>query len=545
MFVYSKIPLAATHMKLSNDIVKQVDIVPTLSSILGIPIPFSNLGSVIINALPTNVLSSPDWKESLFFLWANVEQLNSYIKQYSESSDTFLSNDLHEFYDRYNILKAQLPTISNSNEFSEFLRQASDYMKYLREMCEKSWIQFDSLSMTRGLLIMFLVTSFLFMISDGIPFKKLTEFISQPLIKIGYGLLIITFASLIMCSFAGFLNFSIENIYFIVGILSTVILAGLVLLNWVTISTKWYYSSHFRSWVDVITRIILLCSICTVFSNSFVVEEGTVFLFLSISLLFLTIAQIYKLNMILEKSLLILVSVTCVLLRLSLIYTRCREEQQWCFSSKLSSGSGGTNWIVSILSLAVLVTFTKMWLKDAGNLVCNSLSSILARYSINPLVVCIGGFWILRSLPNNAKNKLIAPWQVDILAWLVYALVIVGILALLWNPLSIYIVPKTTYSSNSSNLVKHLLKQNENSEENIPRVYGLASVYSAAFSILNIYLTLLLALLLGDLYAPSIAILFFTAAFVMVISALIRSKKYETPGKFLSFILFYLLYIHV
>lgn len=37
-----------------TDAVSQIDIVPTLSLLLGLPIPFSNLGSVIPELFPSN-----------------------------------------------------------------------------------------------------------------------------------------------------------------------------------------------------------------------------------------------------------------------------------------------------------------------------------------------------------------------------------------------------------------------------------------------------------------------------------------------------------
>lgn len=51
---------------------------PTISSILGLPPPYSNLGAIILNSLPFSGdpnIPFKDWQFALINLWANVKQV--------------------------------------------------------------------------------------------------------------------------------------------------------------------------------------------------------------------------------------------------------------------------------------------------------------------------------------------------------------------------------------------------------------------------------------------------------------------------------------
>ncbi len=82
LFVYSKrlqFPRPLTNETVT---VYQVDLVPTFSLLLGVPIPFSNLGKIIKSvwgAAPTQGLSSGSL---LRYVDANVDQVMNYLDVY-------------------------------------------------------------------------------------------------------------------------------------------------------------------------------------------------------------------------------------------------------------------------------------------------------------------------------------------------------------------------------------------------------------------------------------------------------------------------------
>lgn len=64
-----------------NEEIAQIDIAPTLSVLLGTPIPSSNLGTVILE-----LMSELTWSQKLFALYYNAEQLFLQYKNIPEYS---------------------------------------------------------------------------------------------------------------------------------------------------------------------------------------------------------------------------------------------------------------------------------------------------------------------------------------------------------------------------------------------------------------------------------------------------------------------------
>ena len=72
--------------------VSQIDLVPTVSLLFGLPIPFSNLGSVILD-LFNRTESGYNRKQSLIevthALRHNAYQVNAYLASYAKKSNEF------------------------------------------------------------------------------------------------------------------------------------------------------------------------------------------------------------------------------------------------------------------------------------------------------------------------------------------------------------------------------------------------------------------------------------------------------------------------
>lgn len=239
----------------------------------------------------------------------------------------------------------------------------------------------------------------------------------------------------------------------------------------------------------------------------------------------------------------------CILIRLSVNYWRCREEQQsWCaayLSIGLKSGSRTerADYLLTLVTVAVFVTATRNWLRSCGNLVGFSPSVFLFRYAPTVMVVATGGFWVLHALPKDTKSRLMIGWQTDYLARVVYIFVVSGIISIILKPLFVYIIPDKkdiSVSSSKDNVIPQLFnqikglfneKRNGNSESNVPIVCGLATVYSAAFVAASVYITLLLVLLLGDIIATSAVLLYFATTIILVITAICRLEKATKIGK--------------
>lgn len=548
MFVYSKQPLKNLD---NTNVIKQVDLVPTISTILGVSIPFSNLGTVILDSIPVG--NNSEWKTLLFHLWANIQQMVNYIKEYSKTTTTFNSEEVEELYKKYHILNARIHSIKYEEDFKKFLQDGKEFMTSLRQLCEAVWVQFDTFSMSRGLLLLFITTFFVYIVIDGIPGERLPEIFMSSFLICSYTALLIAVGISCLLYYFSFVDRLLLNIYFSTGIMTLFMLAMLIVQNWEVISMHWYERSKKNRFPNLILRLILIFSICSVFSNSYIVEEAYMLLFLLVTIIIINIYGVsgtsYRSS--LKFKLIAATFLICLLVRSSMYFWRCREEQQWCLlldtfiSNKSGTGTSRTEWTITLLSLALLVTVSRIWLRSSGNLIGYSPTIILARYAPTVIVVCTGGFWILHYLPNATKTKLFRHWQPDILVWVSYLLFLLGTVTAVFQPLCVYIIPKRTNVSldNDSKTIPSLFQQikglfNSKGPENddVPIVCGLATVYSAAYVIIGIYFCLLWALLLGKVVAPAAVITFLTAVLFIITVSIARIQKTVEIGELYAYL---------
>lgn len=62
--------------------VPQTDLVPTLALLLGVPIPYSSLGQVMLPLFPRNsLLGAPVSLSQLEALWINIKQVRNWRAQ--------------------------------------------------------------------------------------------------------------------------------------------------------------------------------------------------------------------------------------------------------------------------------------------------------------------------------------------------------------------------------------------------------------------------------------------------------------------------------
>lgn len=519
------------------------------------PIPFSNLGITILDALPEKTTYKEKfWAAKLESVWSNVNQLHQYIMEYTKVSNIFKKEDIDDLNQKYKILLDAVHSVETHN-VNIFIDDAFTFMKDTRSMCEKVWVQFNPFSMTRGLLIVVTSIFLTYLIADQMPLELLPSVISKNLLKNTYIALVIVTVACSLLYFYNIIDLWLPTVYFANGLTILCAILTIILQHFQPIAESFYNSSKIRTLPKILCRIMLVLSASVLFSNSFIVEEANVLMFLSITAVFVMVFDVKPVKTkpkpdkisfrktMKAKSIMFAVAI-CLLIRISFNYIRCREEQGWCKANTHTIFKGGAltskaEWVITLLSLGLLVTFSRIWLRSCGNLVGHTLTIFLARYIPTVLVVCTGGYWVLQRLPE-AKNNNYSQWQATMLARVVYSTIGLGIFTTILKPLCVYTLPKqfSVTADSSANIIPQLFQQvkgmfdfkkSENSD--VPIVCGLATVYSSAFIVLSVYAVLLLALLLGDGLAPSAVIMFFCAAFVLVISSLSRYESSANIGK--------------
>jgi phosphatidylinositol glycan class O len=141
LLAFSTFPGATTTHRL----IQQIDLVPTISVLLGASIPFNNLGSVI----PETFWRS-DGRVLQDVMQLNVNQIRRFLEQYRQSSAG------GELEDAWPALTSAAQSLSNSLvEVDDWLLQAQNYHRFALETCRFLWAQFNPGIMSLGLGLLF------------------------------------------------------------------------------------------------------------------------------------------------------------------------------------------------------------------------------------------------------------------------------------------------------------------------------------------------------------------------------------------------------
>jgi len=571
MFVYSTSPLLERFTINNNNSVNQIDLVPTLASILGTPIPYSNLGSVILDCLPRQVGESTD--QLLYFLhslWRNIAQTKKYIETYSADTYLFSKEQLQHLDYIYKFLAERVEHIDNLEKLEAFTRDAKDYFKLLKDTCSEVWVQFDSSLISKGLLLMFCPLFFFYLFITGIPENRMCDIFKSSFLQCAITVNLITVVVIICLFLLNILNELRNTIFFATGTVSIVLLVIVIAQNWDVISMCWYDHRRIKLLIYVV-RIILLVTVCGLFSNSYIVEEDKVLSFLFVTLVCLLIFDLRKndSDSISERKtrftlkpskpnfrsiVLVIGLLACVSERISHYFWRCREEhmQRECstfVTGKVSWSTMPNNWerallalLFALIILASYVVIVRIWLKDCGNLTGFAPSVIIGQYCPVIIIICMSCYWILQKFPKFVKPKLALSWEINTLPNVIYFFCVLAILVLYYRPLSIYLLPKKKESVDiyrDENIIPQLFEKIKDSishkeiyTDELPVIYGFGTAYSAAFVSLSVFLILLYSLLLGDTLSPSTFLMSITCACVLGLSAIERYKNANNICKY-------------
>ncbi|KAI9564828.1 hypothetical protein GHT06_008569 [Daphnia sinensis] len=368
-----------------TQVVSQVDLVPTLSILLGIPIPYSNLGSVILDFVyPEQLFQETHTSEkdnltialSYFSdaLYINAKQIWRYLETYRRDSPfpeaefQQLSSKFTHVSDLFDGLKIEgcsQNCLSNSSccpnhlKLKEFITTAQLFLSEAKEICRSMWARFDLTSIIVGLAIF---TSSLLLNATILIDCESTSM--KPVSYIGV---------------AGAV-FSVLLQRWLIMVVLGLSLAPVLLYLAMAMRFMRFKGFH-------LTFLVPFFLAVSYTSNSFVVEEPYVVHYLAQSLIWLPLLFKRRTGQFVIRSGLSLS------VRLGLAFFRCREEQfPVCEAHSLHrslTSLSGSNWMLcQRLSLALAS--------------CIVLYFILARYlqvdkKIGYLVAIVWCHWIVQS----------------------------------------------------------------------------------------------------------------------------------------------------
>ncbi|XP_072108568.1 GPI ethanolamine phosphate transferase 3 isoform X1 [Mobula birostris] len=492
LFVYSPFPMFEENAAEDPEVVSQIDLVPTLALLLGIPIPYSNIGMVIVDmftSLPN--LSDNHNLEQAKALRINAIQVNRFLEAYSQVAKDLPKEKLSYLRELFSTAISEYDALITSQQVSEKNIPNQDhharmqnlvitlqrYLRETKETCQEIWARFNPAHMLCGILLLAASCVHCFLVSESVStFESLYR------------------ALLIYPIIWGLTSGLMFNICILI---SGIRLEPLTACCWVAVGSHlgfhWYFwrskyiddqvtnklsqrfSAGFKGkwrslWKFFVPLGMLLLRCGAMFSNSFVVNEGQVVSFLLKSVVTFTVIKLkwdgkfnnYSLNVpdihrnpgliTYKRETVYLIGLLVTFLLCVLFsnnFYNCREELVSCVPSSFLKPLSSLNnrqernlhYILSVCSLALLIYLVRKWFLHYGNLNSSHLIVFFVRLGFPFIVFCLCCFWAVNAAPEETSIKLqdLKKKIIIILPGIVAGLIITGFFIVLWNPITVFV----------------------------------------------------------------------------------------------------------
>ena len=401
LWIYSKGPALSSWNPPTSDLphktfpgestphrsVQQIDLVPTLSLLLGLPIPFNNLGTVIPELFWRD-RSGSDYAKALDM---NARQVHAYLDTYRNSPSG------GELDGTWRTLEASWARFQGGRP-EEKLEAAVGYNRLALETCRSLWARFNPVLMMGGLGVIALS-----LIVGWGTYERSRSLGEWDLWTTSLGGVMALSAS------AGAA----------LAALSYALAKGFELLDGITLYQAMLFGASVSSGVRVLisappklriswtTPILLLHSI-SFLSNSYVFWEDRVIpFFLPFTLVSPLLTAFSAPTARLRYRILAFAALFAVCVRLVAISTVCREEQHpWC-SVTFFSGSGAAEppVLVRVLLIpaAVLVPYgiRRVLAISKSD---NGIASLVLPYFLPPALITGSACWLLEWLESSSSS---------------------------------------------------------------------------------------------------------------------------------------------
>ncbi|XP_049877323.1 GPI ethanolamine phosphate transferase 3 isoform X2 [Pectinophora gossypiella] len=383
--------------------VQQTDLAPTVSAALGRPPPAPSLGNLLFPILPAMPST-----ETLLLVTNNLKQITNYLVRYGEESQQIPLEKLAQLINATRDQLSKSSGVQTPDDLNNYVSEVRILIDNIRSVFREVWVEFDSLSMLRALLLLLLAIFFNWLITEGLPMERLPSVFASSFVPTGY----ISMAVCVGLCYTGYYMEIIEDLEHAVilstGLVSGAVICTLIIMHWDGISQRWYEGRSL--FYERFSRAALVGSAAVLASNSYVIEEGA-----GLSYLTLTVLALMAWNVGTVKALVIWVGCG-IILGLSRLYRGCREEQGDCWTSGGGVNSGQASRLALVLALGSMAAVVAVARRHIG---WRGHGIVLAG-----LFAC--AHWAVGwgSLGSPARSRLLARG-----AWLVLA----AMFALLWR----------------------------------------------------------------------------------------------------------------
>nr|KAF6434152.1 phosphatidylinositol glycan anchor biosynthesis class O [Molossus molossus] len=436
LFLYSPTALFLRAPPEEPEVIPQISLVPTLALLLGLPIPFGNIGEVMAE-LFSEVEDSQPHSSALAqasALYLNAQQVFRYLHTYSAAAQDLQVKELHRLHNLFSKASADYQRLLQSPQGAEaalqtVITELQQFLRGVRAMCIESWARFSLVRMAGGAAVLAAACFLCLLISQWATFPG---FYLRPLLLVpmawGLGL-----AGVVVCAGLATTGMKLDPV-----VLGAMAAMGSVLhflwKAWAAWGSKRPLAALFPIPGPVL--ILLLIRFAAFFSDSFVVAEARATRFLLGTLILLLVAQLHWEGKLLPPKLLTIprlgfsapavpprhkgtralgLGVGLLLcIRLAGLFHRCPEETPACHSSPwlspLASMVGGRAknlWYGACVgALVALLAAVRFWLCRYGNLKSPEPSVLFVRWGLPLMVLGTAAYWALASGADEAPPRL-------------------------------------------------------------------------------------------------------------------------------------------
>ncbi|XP_052526105.1 GPI ethanolamine phosphate transferase 3 isoform X2 [Tympanuchus pallidicinctus] len=485
LFVYSKTPLFGTDPPEEPEAIPQVNLVPTVALLLGVPIPYSNIGEVMAELFSGDGDTGSEALQQLLVYHINAKQVDRFLHSYSLVAQDLPAEQLQHLQELFSsaveehiqllaqVQRAMLVSPELESKLRSLISRFQLYLRQARAVCTQSWARFHPLRMVAGCTLI-AASCLLCYVASELATLSDSFYRSCLLYPLLWGLVTAVLYGL-ACVF-------IQEELDLLLLLSSAAAASLLgffwqwwgwhpktarLLGSQPLSASSGLRQRLRVWLGLAFPMGILLFRCgAMFSDSFVVAEAQVAPFLLASLVMLLIGKLHwdgrltvpeghkqqplGFSSYRKESwhLLCLVAVLLVCLRLSGFFHQCREEIPQCrpsvflppLASLRNTRAKNLFYLLCVALLAGLVYAVRSWLRHYGNLNSSDPVVLFVRWGFPLVVLCIACYWAVASSAEDSLGKLQELVQVAVIAfpWAVYGLASVGLLLLLCHPMTVF-----------------------------------------------------------------------------------------------------------
>ncbi|CAN9504800.1 unnamed protein product [Ophioblennius macclurei] len=472
------------------EVVPQTDLVPTLALLLGVPIPYSSVGQVLLPLFPPHgqTKGATGGISQLEALWINAKQVSRFLDTYSSMAKDIPPESLAQLRAEFSRLSSQYlaATRDGRSPPPELAASLQHYLASVRDTCRATWARFNPLKMAAGLVILAFACLMCFVLSElsqalireGGVGPKAPVLVASASAAGAAGAQLLTRGSVeaAWCLAASALG---SELYFLWRARG---------LNVPTVSKNGSKALKGAGWVTprrllAAPLLVPLLRCASLLSDSYVIAEGRVVTFLVFSLAIYIPIQLNWDGVLLppghdplksagllpapplssaavrkeSSALLTCLGLLVGSLYLSLSFHACREEQGACqpslFLSPLSrlqsSQLKNLHYVLSLASLGLWTFLLRRCLCHYGNLNASGGTVFAARWILPLLSVCLGLHWAVAATPDDSFRNLLELIRLAQLALprAAFGLLALG-LALVWlDPLTVFVKTRAAAAS--------------------------------------------------------------------------------------------------